>query len=143
MKGRSSGQNGEPFIMKNIVIVILLAVTALLTSCQSPEELTYYKIAGFTQGTSYHITYATEDSVNFQPQIDSLLHSFDLSLSTYIPNSLISKVNDNESDSIDDKIIEVVNVAREVNHESDGAFDITVMPLVNAWGFGPGSKFGY
>ncbi len=38
------------------------------------------------------------------------------------------------------RFTEVVNVSREVNAESEGAFDITVMPLVNAWGFGPGAK---
>lgn len=112
----------------------------MLASCQRTSKLTYIKIAGFTQGTSYHMTYGAKDSINLQPQVDSLLHSFDMSLSTYIPESLISRINDNESDSVDDKIIEVVKVAREVNRESNGAFDITVMPLVNAWGFGPGAK---
>ena len=118
----------------------VLLIMLFLASCRPSGNLTYFKITGFTQGTSYHITYGVKDSINFQPEIDSLLHSFDLSLSTYIPNSLISKINRNEDLIVDAKFREVYDVAKAVYLASDGAFDITVMPLVNAWGFGPGPK---
>ncbi len=88
---------------RNVVLIFMLAL-ALTNSCSNSDELLYFKIAGFTQGTSYHITYAVEDSINFQPEIDSLLHSFDLSLSTYIPESMISRINRNEDMKVDDKI---------------------------------------
>lgn len=104
------------------------------------EDLQYVKIAGFAQGTSYHITYSTDDSINFQPQIDSFLNAVDASLSTYDSLSVISRINANIDLSVDDKFIEVFEMAKEINKLSGGAFDITVMPLVNAWGFGPGLK---
>ncbi len=126
--------------MKTRLSGILFFFLLFLASCNTSGYLTYYKITGFTQGTSYHITYATKDSVNYQPAVDSLLHSFDLSLSTYIPNSLISRINRNEDVKVDEKFRRVYEVARDVNRVSGGAFDITVMPLVNAWGFGPGTK---
>lgn len=84
--------------------------------------------------------YAVQDSVNLQEEVDSILHDFDMSLSSYEPNSMLSKLNRNESDEVDDNFLKLYEVAREVNIASEGAFDITVMPLVNAWGFGSGRK---
>jgi thiamine biosynthesis lipoprotein len=104
------------------------------------DQLNYFKLSGFAQGTSYHITYGSKDSVNLQPEIDSLLRNFDLSLSSYDSSSVISKINRNEDLTVDDKFREVYEAAVEVNIKSGGAFDLTVMPLVNAWGFGPGRK---
>ena len=53
---------------------------------------------------------------------------------------MISKLNRNESDIVDSNFLELYEVAKEVYKASEGAFDLTVMPLVNAWGFGPGKK---
>ncbi len=119
---------------KNIhfpVIILLI----ILSSCNE-----YYKIEGFAQGTTYHITYGITDSVNYKPQIDSILDRFDQSLSVYIPGSVISKINSNEDLKTDPLFEEVFEVSVEINKLSNGAFDLTVMPLVNAWGFGPGDK---
>lgn len=124
--------------MKYTVIFTLIILA--LASCNKPEQLNYYKLAGFAQGTSYHITYGHPDSINYQAPIDSILRDFDLSLSSYEPASVLSKINRNEDDRIDSKFLEVYQVAVEVNEKSQGAFDLTVMPLVNAWGFGPGRK---
>lgn len=122
------------------IFYLLLLITLVLGSCEPEEELNYFKLAGFAQGTSYHVTYGHPDSVNYQEQIDSILRDFDLSLSSYDTASVISRVNRNETDIVDEKFIEVFKVAQKVNIVSEGAFDITVMPLVNAWGFGPGLK---
>ena len=84
--------------------------------------------------------YAVEDSINLQNDVDSILHDFDMSLSSYEPNSMLSKLNRNESDRVDENFIELFQTAKSVYAASNGAFDITVMPLVNAWGFGPGMK---
>lgn len=121
-------------------IYLSIGMLFLFDSCKSPERLNYYKLSGFAQGTSYHITYGVQDSINYQEPIDSLLRDFDLSLSTYDSASLISKINRNEDVLIDKKFRKVFEVSREVNRVSEGAFDITVMPLVNAWGFGPGKR---
>lgn len=97
-------------------------------------------IQGETMGTYYRITY--EDSLvrDFQPQIDSLLQAINAEVSTYIPDSDISKFNR----SVDsfwlgaDRVHFVRNFAgsQEVYALTGGAFDPTVMPLVNYWGFG-------
>ncbi len=100
----------------------------------------YLKIAGFAQGTTYHITYQLVDTINLQPKIDSILHAFDRSLSSYDSNSVISKINRNEDVIIDDLFTRVFLKSDEVYEASGGIFDITVMPLVNAWGFGPGTR---
>lgn len=99
------------------------------------------KLEGEAQGTTYHITYFDHQNRNFQPEIEQILKDFDLSVSTYIPNSIISKINSNEENVIVDKyFIACFSKAKEVWKNTNGAFDPTVYPLSNAWGFGPGKK---
>ncbi|MCF8379925.1 MAG: FAD:protein FMN transferase [Bacteroidales bacterium] len=120
---------------------LLIFTVLLFSSCNTERKsLVYYKISGFTQGTTYHMIYAVKDSFNLQDEVDSLLHDFDMSLSSYEPNSMLSKLNRNESNIVDENFIKLYEAATSVNAASEGAFDITVMPLVNAWGFGPGLK---
>jgi len=122
-------------------LIFLLVVVILNFSCtNSKQSGIYLKIAGFAQGTSYHITYEMGDTIDLQPQVDSILQAFDRSLSSYDSLSVISKINRNEEVVPDQLFIEVFNKSDEVFKASDGAFDITVMPLVNAWGFGPKSR---
>lgn len=121
--------------------VLILFFALLLASCSTPDEGVYMRVQGFTQGTTYLITYESPDSTNINPVIDSLLRNFDLSLSTYIPNSIISRINDNDPNALaDDKIKAVWDESFRIWELTDGAFDITVGPLINAWGFGPGMK---
>ena len=99
------------------------------------------KIAGAAQGTTYHITYLSEENISYKKEIDSLLQVIDLSLSTYVPNSIISRINKNDSTVITDQYFrEVFNKSMEVSVSTAGLFDVTVAPLINAWGFGPGKK---
>jgi FAD:protein FMN transferase len=102
----------------------------------------YISIAGFTQGTTYRITYQspTNDSLYLKDEIDALLARFDLSLSSYIDTSNLSLINRNVTDLADPWLEEVFTEAKRVYELSGGAFDITVGPLVDAWGFGPGQK---
>ncbi|MBX3241501.1 MAG: FAD:protein FMN transferase [Chitinophagaceae bacterium] len=94
-------------------------------------------IEGFAQGTSYHITYYAADSVVKKQQIDSLFNVLDNSLSIYKPNSVISRFNRSRKSLRIDKHLETVVVkAKGVWKDTDGVFDITVQPLVKAWGFG-------
>ncbi len=69
-------------------------------------------------------------------EIDSLLHNFDMSLSTYIDGTIISKVNQKEDVKLDAYFISVFNKSMEISENTDGMFDITVAPLINAYGFG-------
>jgi thiamine biosynthesis lipoprotein len=127
--------------MKFFFQITLLAGFFISSSCHTPgKNGVYVKIAGFTQGTTYHITYEMPDTSNLQTQVDSILHAFDLSLSSYDSTSVISKINRNEDVTVDDLFTRVFIKSDEVFKASGGIFDITVMPLVNAWGFGPGHK---
>ena len=99
------------------------------------------KLAGFAQGTTYHITYYDSINRNFKKEIDSLLLDFDLSVSTYNSKSLITKFNASNRGCIMDKYFKACVIkAFEIWKLTDGAFDPTVYPLVNAWGFGPEKK---
>jgi len=109
------------------------------TSVYSQQEM--LKIEGNAQGTTYHITYYDSQFRDFKPEIEKILQDFDKSVSTYIPTSIISRINSNEKDVVVDKyFIACFNKAKEVWKNTDGAFDPTVYPIVNAWGFGPGKK---
>ena len=119
------------------IVIIIVAATAILFISRGCFRGEYFKLAGLTQGTSYHITYESKDSVNLQYEIDSLLSDFDRSFSTYLPSSIISRINRNERDvAINEHFIKVFNKAYKIYKATDGVFDITVAPLVNVWGFG-------
>ena len=118
----------------NIIVVLILA-GGLLFSCEQPAP--YIKHTGRTQGTYYNITYESPDSVDYEKEIVQLLRDFSESLSIYNPNSLISRINQNDSTAIvDDFFYTVFIKSVEINQASGGVFDITVAPLVNLWGFG-------
>lgn len=109
-----------------------LIAVLLLGACR-PGEI-YQHMEGEVYGTFYHISYlAAED---WQDSIRQEMDRVNVSLSMFNPESVIARINRNETDQ-PDKLFEVMFVkAMEVNRATEGAFDITVAPLVNAWGFG-------
>jgi FAD:protein FMN transferase len=96
-----------------------------------------YRIAGQAQGTTYAVTwYADRESVN-KTQIDSIFKSLDASLSIYLPGSLISRFNaSREGIEMDGHFARVIDKSMQIYRETGGFFDMTVYPLVQAWGFG-------
>ena len=111
----------------------IIAAVMLLFLPDTPTTQ-YYHNQGRIFGTYYNIRYeATED---YHDCIKASLQSIDQSLSMFNPNSVISKVNRNDSVVLDSLFITMFNEAQAISLLSDGAFDITVAPLVNAWGFG-------
>jgi thiamine biosynthesis lipoprotein len=117
-------------------IFLTIAVLLFFIDCNQESHKTI-KIAGNAQGTTYQITYLSENNSNHKEAIDSLLNRIDLSLSTYVPTSIISRINKNDTGVIvDDYFIEVFNKSIEVSEKTKGLFDITVAPVINAWGFG-------
>lgn len=117
---------------------LLLVYTLLLAGCQ-PKKSEYLRISGFAQGTTYSITYENSVDEDFTSSIDSILRAFDRSLSIYDSTSIISRVNKNDPDvELDDWFIDVYKKSAEVSSVSGGAFDITVGPVVKAWGFADG-----
>lgn len=94
---------------------------------------------GLAFGTSFHITMEDRGGQVTEADIDSIIHAMNRSLSTYIPNSDISRINNGDTTVIVDELFqEVFEKSARIFTESSGAFDPTIGTLVNAWGFGPG-----
>lgn len=94
------------------------------------------QLSGFAQGTTWHITYYAKDSLVRKVQVDSILAKLDSSMSIYKEYSLISRFNKSHKGiAIDHHFASVVKKAIEAWRQSGGVFDITVQPLVEAWGF--------
>ncbi|WP_158642771.1 FAD:protein FMN transferase [Chitinophaga japonensis] len=91
---------------------------------------------GKAQGTYYIIKYLHTDTATLQPRIDSIFNVIDQSLSLYRPGSLINRFNAGTQVQMDAHMQAVVTRALQVSKATGGAFDITVKPLVDAWGFG-------
>lgn len=109
----------------------------LLTACTSESEQILQKMEGPTMGTTYHIVYAGEKVADLQAGVDSVLTVVNASLSTYIPTSTISRINQSPTGALLDEPMRINFLkSAEVWLKSRGAFDPTVGPLVNAWGFG-------
>lgn len=117
--------------------LILIVVATIFSSCRDSKQQTYLSTQGVMYGTYYSIVYSTPDGDDLSVDIEKEMKQFDLSLSTFNENSTISRVNRNAIDKIDDEMfISCYNRANEVSKATGGAFDMTVAPLVNAWGFG-------
>lgn len=114
----------------------------LVASCgSSPEKYVKNMNSGGALGTSYNITYLAEEKLDYQKEIDSIFSVVNRSLSTYIPSSDISKINQGDTNIVVDHMFkDVFALSDEVYNATDGYFDPTVGPLVNAWGFGPGKR---
>ena len=97
----------------------------------------YIRNSGFTQGTTYHFIYESPKGEDFQKELEAELEEFNQSLSNYHSTSVISKMNHNDSTVKADLLFETCFMkAMEISAITDGAFDLTVGLLVNAWGFG-------
>lgn len=117
--------------------VFLFLMWVNFGNVQSFDEMHKFQISGFAQGTTYHITYYAEDSTIRQQQVDSILNSLDSSLSIYKTYSVISKFNASDNGcAIDKHLKAVVEKSLDTYRQTNGLFDITVLPLVQAWGFG-------
>ncbi|TYR31286.1 FAD:protein FMN transferase [Sphingobacterium phlebotomi] len=120
-------------MLKGICILYLISL-GCLAYAQQPKFL----IDGQAQGTSYRIQYYAPNSIVSKIEIDSVLNVIDQSMSLYDNQSLISAFNkEDKSVELDDHMANVVRRSFDLNRMSNGAFDITVMPLVGIWGFGP------
>ena len=120
--------------MKRYFIVIIIC---FLASCKQEKEYKNVKLEGYIFGTTYHITYLSDKNNSHQKSIDSLLYLINKSLSTYMPNSDISKINRGDTTVVVDEIFkEVYQKSKKIHTETNGYFDPTIGNLVNAWGFG-------
>jgi len=98
------------------------------------EQELIQRSEGAVFGTFYHITYQADKDL--QKGIDSTLAEVDNSLSPFNKKSIITAINNGEDVEVNDMFSHVFTLAKEVSSQTEGAFDITVAPLVNLWGFG-------
>ena len=115
----------------NGALFLALAMMALLVGC---GEQPYQHDQGFVFGTIYNITYQSSD--NLHAEIEAALQQVDGEFSMFNEQSTVARLNRGEVADTSAMFSEVYQLALKVNHDTDGAFDITVAPLVNAWGFG-------
>lgn len=123
--------------MKKAVFAFLaIAIIAGLIILINKNQATYIKIQGFAHGTTYHIIYKHPRGINLKAGLEKVMDSVDASLSTYDSTSIISRINRNENVKPDADFKKVFRRAQEISNATNGAFDITIAPVVNAWGFG-------
>ena len=121
--------------MKKVLpILFILVVLFVAGIAVGRKNADYQHDSGLVFGTSYNITYQSND--NLKPEIEKALAEVDASLSPFNEKSVITHVNKNEAVTLDDHFITVFRLSSEIYKDTEGAFDITVAPLVNAWGFG-------
>ena len=121
--------------MKKVLpILFILVVLVGAGIAVGRKNADYQHDSGLVFGTSYNITYQSND--NLKPEIEKTLAEVDASLSPFNEKSVITHVNNNEAVTLDDHFITVFRLSSEIYKDTEGAFDITVAPLVNAWGFG-------
>jgi thiamine biosynthesis lipoprotein len=122
---------------KSRYLRLLLIVSQIVISCKKAE---FEGFNGFAQGTTYSIVF--ESNKKFTPDslqriVEKILRDFDMSLSMYKDESVLSKINRNEDVKVDTFFEEVYKESVSISEMTGGAFDVTVGPLVRAWGFGP------
>tara|TARA_R110002049_G_scaffold112834_2_gene262535 strand:+ start:1645 stop:2625 length:981 start_codon:yes stop_codon:yes gene_type:complete len=114
-------------------IFYLLLIITIFSCQQEPKNI---KLSGPIFGTSFNIQYYSEDNTNYHKQFDSLFNVVNVSLSTYIEHSDISKLNRNEITKVDRHFENVFKTSKVIYRQTEGIFDPTIGNVVNAWNFG-------
>ncbi|HEY9551195.1 MAG TPA: FAD:protein FMN transferase [Prevotella sp.] len=122
----------KPLYWQVPLLLLLIAGTIFVVSHQ--RSMPYQHNSGYIFGTTYSITYQCDRDL--QKEIVAELNKVDASLSTFNKNSIISQVNANQPVVVDGMFRDVFELAQQISKETNGAFDITVAPMVNIWGFG-------
>ena len=122
--------NQKKLIWQVPFLILLIVGTVVILKKQPPFRTN----EGLVFGTVYKITYQHADDLHID--IKKALAEVDNALSPYNPNSIITRINQNRDTTLNAHFTHVFTLAQRVSEETDGAFDITVAPMVNAWGFG-------
>lgn len=140
--------------MKFVYNALFYFVLLMLSACDSSSNVstdsdkTKSMLSGKTMGTSYNIVIAHSketivETESLKKNIDDLLYVLNQQVSTYVPSSQISLFNKNDElewVKVDHDFYSVVEAAQNISKLSQGAFDISVGPLINLWGFGPKNR---
>ena len=120
---------------KGWVASVVVLVVFLLIRLFSGGEIPYQESIGEKYSTFYSVTYKSD--VDLSDSIATLLDEFDYSLSPFNKNSIIAAINNNDTSARADELLkDVITLSQQVYKVTSGAFDPTISPLVNAWGFG-------
>lgn len=115
------------------LLLLVVASTIIIRNNQTKQE-TYQTSKGIVFGTIYKIIYQHDTPLT--DEIKEELKRFDFSLSMFNKESILSKINTNQPVALDSLCLKIFRRSAEISTKTNGAFDITVAPLVNAWGFG-------
>ena len=125
--------------MKRKLFAFVVFLCIILPSCVKKKPV-IETLSGFIQGTTYSIVFDNNqrlDHFETGRDVEKILHEFDMSLSMYVDSSIVSRINRNEDVVADSFLTEVFRLSDSIFKATEGAFDVTVGPLVRAWGFGP------
>ena len=119
-----------------------------LSSCQWERPAQVHEFTGLTMGTTWSVLLnAGELPVTrrqLQTEFNAILDRVNLAMSSYLPESELSRINDTDSTgrlTVSASLLRVLQAAQEISRTTQGAFDVTIGPLVNLWGFGPEQDF--
>ena len=124
----------EKKVQRNFLWIALLVLGTIWILARHNRTQPYYTVNGLIFGTVYNITYQYDGDL--KAEIDEELKRFDGSLSPFNDTATITRINRNEDIVPDTFFTNVFRRSMEISKETNGAFDITVAPLANAWGFG-------
>ncbi|MFM2484961.1 FAD:protein FMN transferase [Celerinatantimonas yamalensis] len=119
--------------------LITLGTAAVLSGCGQPPKIE--KVSGYAEGTTYHISWWSKNSLSVdkvRQQFNQELASIDKELSTYRKDSYISEFNHNPSTAwqkASKDFIALIQIAKQINQQTDGCYDPTIGPLFDLWGF--------
>lgn len=116
------------------VLFLLFLIVGTIFIIRQQRNMPYQHDEGFIFGTVYHVTY--QHDKDLKPAIEAEMKKVDNALSTFNKSSIISLVNQNKPVELNDMFTDVFTMSESISKETGGAFDITVAPLVNLWGFG-------
>jgi len=119
--------------------LLIIALASFSLACTKTPELT--KLEGYAQGTTYHLTFIAPDgldSAQLHTEVDAELQRIDDVFSNYRDDSVIEKFNAEQTTEplvVTAEMTALIDIARSVNHASQGCYDLTIKPLFDLWGF--------
>lgn len=131
-KDRAASACGFDYPRLTPYLIFLLIAALGGVSCSNAPE--WKRMSGPAWGTFYNITYQSETQLD--DSVKEVLRTIDMEFSMFNPSSSVSRINAGDTDSLTPGIAEMITLAKEVNHRSEGVYDPTVAPLVDLWGFG-------
>ncbi len=131
-------------------VLLILTMVLVVSGCSKQVDSQVIRVSGPTMGTSYSIAWVTRDPASearVKQSAEQLLIDINRSMSTYDPESELSLLNQGRLQSdeqgwiaLSENLVDVLAMSIFLHQASEGAFDVTVGPLVNLWGFGPQAR---